>query len=657
MRKILLPVLCLGLSLSLASCGKSIVATLTFDPEGGQLVYYPEGATDPEKVDSDNPIFDLAGKYSYTADANSELPQIIRTLQSVKEGYHFSGWGFVRDGTTVPPYIEDFSDVRMPYSSVTYRAVFTPLSTLEFIPVDSARNPLVLEGREIQPITLKGDDYYVGAAVDNTQLNRIVQQLEDEVSGEGEDVGYFSGIYADKSTDSSALGSITIDSESMVFYCVFSEYPIFTIHYGGAQDDVSVHLEPGADLTPYLPKEDPTLAGAIFDGWYADSQYTVPFYPQNTGYIMSASNMDIYAHFFRSIPITYHLPAGWTLGSGSPTSIYTGRVATDLVDPVAPQGFEFQGWFSDSDVDGGYDSDEVLLDGNTKVPDGLQAATLSPLYTEWDKVYLDLRGLELKSWPSAFTPVADAAGIYSLPALLGADLLAYQNLDQYVTASESERITGFQFFALTEKDGNTLLQNIEDSEVDPFVSGLKTMPDHSVIMKPVVETLKEVVLHLPSGDRKVLAGDQDMVSNPTSSLFNLTAGEISIASTESDYLSQNLVGWSTEAGGTRLSYPFLLASVSDLYPVYAKHTSLTLLAADGTSTSSVYEGNEGDGLTATEVESLQATIDAAYPAVDGVTPVVAYVVTDAKGVTTFYANLQMVKFNSTNSTLTVKTRK
>lgn len=587
-------ILASSLVLAACSCSETITATLTIDPNGGRLVYYPSGSTEPVEVASDDPVFDLAGSYSYTAAANSELPEVISTLQSVRDGYHFLGWGNLVNGEVQAPYLQDFSSARMPYSDVTYQAVFTPLSTLTFVPVDEDFQPLEIAGETVDSYVLSGDDIYVGAILDNTTLSSILAEMTGLLPEEEYPSGQYSGIYA--SADSSdALGSITIEGESETYYVVFTDYPLFTIDWGLAGlPDTVYPVAPGSSLAPYLPTDVPEVEGAIFDGWYTDEDFTSPFYIGDEFHIMSSSSLTIYARYLREVQIDYALPDGWKLGDDSPTTLYEDTIP-ELVDPVAPAGFTFTYWYIDLDGDGEYTADtDILLNGYNRIPVGYESLTLRPLYDEWDRVYIDLRGVSYSSVPSALTEASE--DIYYLSALPGHSIDEVLDAEEYGFDS-SLRFDGFVFYYLDGGEYSTLEEQLDASEESTPATGFTTMPDASVVAVPTFTGIHDVTLHLPGGDRVVTVEDDGILDGYDDEVLGDV--DVTVEGDETTYIEEVLTGWSLEEGDEAIEYPIALSDITELYPVYTRRTSLTFQMPGETETL-VLMGLEGDSLTVAE---------------------------------------------------------
>ena len=469
--------LALGLlSTALTGCAENIVATLTIDPNGGSLIYYPEDSLTAVPVEADDPVFDLSGSYSYTAEANSELPEKIRTLQARRDGFHFAGWGNVVNGEVKLPYLEDFSIARMPYSNATYRAVFEPLAQVTFLPVTADFEPLVIGGQSVEPLVLSGPDIFVTATLDNTTLNEVLTQLDASLPASEYTLGRFSAVYSLEDT-SSIVGALTIAEPQETYYAVFSEYPSFNIHYAGAQEDISIPVAPGTELAPYLPKEDPSLAGSKFEGWYTDADYTVPFYP-SSDLLMSTADFNLYAHFCHEIPIEYALPESWQVASGSPTTLLTDTIPEDLLDPIAPAGYTFEGWYIDRDGDGVYtgadSGGDILLNGFTRVPRDLERAVLRPLFSEWNRVYIDLRSTGAVAVPDQLNSAGEE--IWATPLLPGAELGGLMDTAAYEFASDSLRLTGFDAYPVTFQEGETLADSLTRAEQGEPLIGLKSCP-------------------------------------------------------------------------------------------------------------------------------------------------------------------------------------
>ena len=549
----ILAVLMLGISLS--GCGETISATLTIDPDGGQLIYFPNGSTEPVEVAPDDPVFDLAGTYSYTAEADSELPEIIATLQCEKEGYHFSGWGNVVNGEVKTPYLTDFSSARMPYSDATYRAVFQPLASIEFIPVDEDFQPLILDGDPAFGLTLSGEDIYVTATLDNTRVAGIVDQLNSMLPDWEHPEGAFSGIYPVESSEEGKrkpVGSITIEEPEEQYYAVFTAYPMLNIHYSGSQEDVSFPLAPGTPLADYMPSTDPELTGAVFEGWYSDPDYTVPFYPDDEGLVMTTSDLDVYAHFCIPIPVTYELPDGWTLGGGSPEIVLTDTAPDNLVDPIPPKGFTFENWYIDMNGYGVYNAEagegetpDILLDGRNRIPNNIDSVVLRPKYSEWNSVYVDLRETGCSSVPEGLTETSESSGIYSVYALPGEDLSAYQSLDGYTFESADIQLVGFDAYFLDIDDGQTLADAIDAAEAGTHLADITEMPTRNVVLKPRFSNVHYLTLHFGESEDetvKVSYLDDELVKSPTDS-FLLQGHEIEKSPTDDSYLADVLTGW------------------------------------------------------------------------------------------------------------------
>ncbi len=608
------------LPLSLAGCSENIVATLTIDPNGGNLIYYPEGSTTPEAVAADDPVFDLSGSYSYTAEANSELPQKIKTLQAQRAGYHFAGWGNVVNGEVKLPYLEDFSIGRMPYSDATYRAVFDPLASVTFLPVTADFEPLVIEGQTVAPLVLSGSDIYVGATLDNTRLNGVLTQLGNTLPDSQYTLGRFSAVYSPEDT-SSIVGAITIAAAQETYYAVFSAYPTFNIHYAGAQEDVSIPVAPGTELTPYLPSEKPSLEGSVFEGWYTDADYTVPFYP-SSGLLMPTADFNLYAHFCHQIPIEYALPEGWQIAEGAPTTLLTDTIPSEIPAPSAPAGYTFESWYLDVDEDGVYTEDQdVLLNGLNRIPENLDKAVLRPLYSEWDRVYVDLRTAPALTVPSQLADVAE--GIYATPLLPGADLTGLMDTSAYTFSAESLRLTGFEAYSVTFQEGETLAESLDRAEQGSALVDLKVMPDTAVVLVPRFEEIHPVTVHYPSGDVTIQVGPDQIIDAATDDLIYSEEDAV-LPGVEGVYLEEVLTGWSLSEGGEALTYPFSLDEVTDLYPLYTRHTSLTLVDEAGTTLAQV-DGLAGQTLNVAQADLVEAAAQAAYPAgEDGVNPILGY---------------------------------
>lgn len=570
----------------LASCSE-ITGSITLDADGGELIWYPEGQDEPEVLATDDPIFSVgSGSTTYTATANSELPRKIATVQARKSGYHFSGWGQVVNGVATAPYLQDFSSARMPYAAATYRAVFAELTSVTFVAVDSQGEELSFGGTPVEKLVLSGEDCYVGATIDNTEIASVLDSLLEKIPENYRSEGEFTGVYKDPTEDSASLGVINVDQASPIYYVRWSEYPVLTIHYNNGTPDSTAVIKPGSSLTPYLPTEDPVKESAVFDAWYVNEECTDPFYGDSF-LVMPSSNLDIYAHYFDEIPLTLSVPEGWTLPEGVPTTVLTGKAVGTLPVPDAPDGYDFDFWYLDGNGDGIYTeptadnpTGDLRFTDTTVIPDDTASLTLCAAFSEWNRAYLDLRGLEdeITSYPSGFEPVEGMEGVYSMPVDGSATLLPFYDLSSYSWDDTAIALLGFEAYV-----GD--IDPSDESSVDAAEQGeaytdLERMPANDVVIKPVSAARVTVTLNSASGESPVqiypVSGTS--IDSPDDPIFgswpDIPAPE------GADYVSERLTGW-LDQSQTPISYPYVFSEAVTLTPIYSKVTSLTFQDGNG----------------------------------------------------------------------------
>lgn len=585
-------------SLSLASC-QELQGSISFDAAGGELIWYPENSSEPEVLETDNPIFDLfSGFPTYAAIANSELPREISTLQARKAGYHFSGWGQVVNGEVTGSYLSDFSSARMPYTASMYRAVYAPLTSVTFVPVDEEGNRLNIGGQEIAELTYSGEDCYVGSSFDNTSLNAVLTQMTSYIPEDYRSNGEFVGIY-DAVDSETALGVINIEAENPTYYVKWSDYPYFTIHYNdGVTPDKSVQVRPGASLTPYLPTENPEKANAVFDQWYIDEDFKTSFY-EDDYLLMSSSNLDIYAKFFDEIPLTFDLPEGYTLET-SQLTVLTGNPIGELPTPSAPEGESFSFWYCDEDGDGVYTKGvDTEYGADTVVPEGIDELVLKPASEEWSKVYLDIRGFEtyFSSMPTGFEEIED--GIYQKPYILGDDIGSLYSIDSYVWDETAFGILRFETYVVKKDDeAKPVLDLVDATEAGPSSQPLSSMPDASVVIKPLLTDKYKLTLNYrtetgESISSEVYLEEGTFVDDYTGFADGIDIPDIPHPSSDYTYVCERLTGW-YENGELLDSYPYEVNHDAVLDARYQKIVQATFRNRAGDATLFTLEGSAGE---------------------------------------------------------------
>ena len=644
-------------------CTQSMKATLTIDPDGGTLFYYPEGSDTPVDVSADNPVFDSPGSYSYTAEADTEFPLVISTLQARKEGYRFRGWGNVIDNQVKGSYIQDFSNSRMPYADVLYRAFYDEYVTLTFVPVDEEFQPLVIGGEEVAPYTLNGEDIYTSVNLDNERLSSILDEMTALLPEEEYRSGQYSGIYESPESEK-ALTYISIESNT-IYYVMFAEHPRFIIDWGlSGLGQESYPVAPGSGLGDYLPagSEIPEVEGMVFEGWYVDPEYTSPFYPNDQYLTMPNADLTIYARYLREIPVDYQLPEGWTTGEGSPDVLLEGEIPDNLVDPISTEGgFTFTGWYIDMDGDKLYSEEtDVLLDGSSPVPEGLEFIVLRPLLEEWDRLYIDLRGVSYDAQNLPSDLIEASRDIYYVPALLGKDISAWFEEEPYGFDS-TYSFDGFSLFYLAEGEYGSIEELLDASENPEagleIVGGVTSMPPESIVARPRFNNTHEITLYMLGNEMtyQIVTGEWlDSYDDP------IWEVDMEVAAPEgSDYLANVLTGWSLEPEGEPVEYPLeLTTDVVALHALYTRRTSLILSEVEILSENEdeeptvieveeplIFTGLEGALLTLEEREQLEQLIS------DSWGTVAYYRIQDSNGNTSGEPNSGTISFQNTNATI------
>lgn len=492
----------------LSSCQGAIVGSLTLDPNGGTL-FYVDSTGAKVALDPSDPIFDPnKAAFTLTAPANEELPEKIQTAQAEKAGYGFAGWGPLVNGTVTSGILQSLRGAKTPYSPTTYQAVFKKGVNLTFLAVDEAGN------------ALDGFDPVVFSTYEDQRLN--FQNIQDVLSafnakaqtlrpyrGQGE---FDSVVEKDAGGNlvDSPLVNIKAGTEDAVYYSVFSLFPYFTLHYGNGEPDLARRVKPGSALIDYATS-DPYKEEAIFKGWYTDSAFASQFVFDSHA-VMPNQNLDVYAKFADLVPMAF----AWDKDTPSiPMTDYfkanangEGQVMVEEETSLNPalwpetqnldhDGKTFLFWYGDLNGNGTFDSDDISFeDKATVLPLTLketlkgQPLTLRPVFKGQHRVYLDLTDASFLTPPSAFDEIGEATGIYKSYLDLGADLSGL--LDPFLFANEdpSKILEGFAYYRFPddafEGKEDDLVRHYDSDEQYRLPDGLLTMPDSSLIAKPIL---------------------------------------------------------------------------------------------------------------------------------------------------------------------------
>lgn len=122
----------------------------------------------------------------------------------------------------------------------------------------------------------------------------------------------------------------------------------------------------------------PQKLGYTFEGWYLDAGFETPFDPDT----LITGDLTLYGKF-EEIPVPIYTVSFETNGGGeiADQSVLEGEKATKPVDPIK-EGFEFAGWFTDSEFNNAFDFETAITENVT-------------LYAKWNplvKVMLEANG-------------------------------------------------------------------------------------------------------------------------------------------------------------------------------------------------------------------------------------------------------------------------
>lgn len=597
--KAFLAVLSLGLP-SLYSCGGDITGSLSLDSQGADYLTYADAEGNTQTLDPSDSVFyhSITSFPTYVGTAGSQLPQKIKTAKAVKDGYHFSGWGQKRsDGTIGKPLLTDFSTSAVPFSAVTYSAVFAKESSVTFQAIDTEQ--------DIASVVLQGADYYYGVLLNMAALENVLTTFNAELavdSQTGQADGTFTGIYADEDGSGDPLTSITVSDAPTTYYVKFSAYPELRIHYGGVVSDPSpLALAPGTSLAGFEP--DVSSLGIPshyrFSGWYYDSDLTSGFVFDDV-VSMGDSDLDVYAKFERKIPIELDYGADEQLVDSTSFDatkeddgnvyVWEGEAFDDSILPsVEASGRTFEFWYYDADGNGVFDTGtDIKFDGSNtaKVPTDLEKLVLEPEFSQWGVLYVDLgtdqivpsNSLGLEQAPD------QGQGVYSVSLASGTDLSAYLDVSNY-TAPNDLSIDGIKEVTI---DGT-----VSSSPTAGSITSY-TMPGNDVAFRLVTSSRYKVTLNWTGGSSEIYIRQSDGTIFDWSDLsaYGVTVPDIPV--TDLDYVARTLRGWSDTQGGAGLSLPYTIAGDESLWAVYANKVLLTFRdGADGVTVGS-YEGVEGD---------------------------------------------------------------
>ncbi len=285
-KKLLVPVMGLGLSFALWSCTKKVDSKIIFDSNEGSPIVESTTTVDTEPVPT-------------------------------KKGYTFEGWY-----TTV-----DFTDERVQF------------------PFELGKEDITLYAKwKLETYTIT---YHLNGGT-NHASNPASYTVEDTVTFNNPTNGEkkFEGWYKESTFQTAVTGIAKGNTGNMDLYAKWKEEAVvstYSITYhldGGANPNTNPASYKKGDS---ISLADATKNGYTFEGWYADSTFKnkVTSIDQNT-----TGDLNLYAKFTAdTYSITYHLDDGVN-HKDNPTS-YT-IVDTVSLKDATKTGYNFEGWYTDS---------------------------------------------------------------------------------------------------------------------------------------------------------------------------------------------------------------------------------------------------------------------------------------------------------------------
>lgn len=253
------------------------------------------------------------------------------------EGFTFKGWAFTKDAE------QPSQDLGMVSASDTLFAVWAPVYKITFDITEPGKDPV----EKVIWVT-KGDVVTIDGLGD-LPTKFCKTYVEGSEPPECDTYSYFTGwALSSGATEEDVVDLNTVTaSEGLKLYAVWTDVETYTVAFNanghGQAAAGFVRVEAGKKVgTPAKPDADD---GYEFVGWFTDKEGTTDFdFDQSI-----TKSVVLYAKWkLKTFSISYKLN-GATNNAKNPESYTIESNTIQLADPIAAEGYDFEGWFYDAD--------------------------------------------------------------------------------------------------------------------------------------------------------------------------------------------------------------------------------------------------------------------------------------------------------------------
>ena len=293
-------------------------------------------------------------------------------------------WGWAMDAAATTPATSTILDTA--YGQRTVYAVWKKTVEVTF-----DYNNVVMPGSEKKKIGL-------GDSVVGPSLEGYTDALENRY--------YFNGWNTDKNA-TSALEKMGVASEGLTYYAVWTTDPVYTVSFNAQGKNIELHSQQ-IKKNGKAVKPEPSVDGYAFGGWYTEAACQNPFNFETA----ITEDKTLYAKW-TVVPytITYKMDGGEN-SDANPASYTIEDETIVLKDPKERDGYQFDGWYYDSE----YSHLATQISGGTVGNVSLYAKWIPNLY---EVIY--------SAGVHGFGAVELAYKIHGEPLKLSSDKYSYYN--------------------------------------------------------------------------------------------------------------------------------------------------------------------------------------------------------------------------------------